>query len=83
MLKYCQLSWVLIISGTYSHDTLSNGFLKRLKSALLKSGVVSLLQSLFAAIRISNSTKDSLELHIAHQSLLVGQNRVQHATTPF
>ena len=68
MLEYCQLSWVSILSGTLSHGTLSSSFLKR-------------LHALFAAVRISNSTKASLKLHIAHQPLLVGENRVQHTTS--
>ena len=51
-----QLSWAPFSSRALSHGTLPSRFLKRPKSALLKSRAVSLLVILLPAPRILNST---------------------------
>ena len=83
-----KLSWAPLPSRALSHGTLPSRSLKRPKSALLKSRVVSLLCALLAALRILElyhfwvtAAKAALELHIPHQPLLVGENKVQHRTS--
>ena len=80
------LSWAPLPSRALSHGTLPSRSLKRPKSALPNSRVVSLLCTLLPALRILNSTVSrslqSLELHVPHQPLLAGENKLQHSTSP-
>jgi len=64
--------------------------LKRPKSALLKSRIVSLLCTLLTALSSKDlelhhfmvtAAKAALDLHVSHQSLLVDENKVQHSTS--
>ena len=84
-----QLSWVPLPSRTLSHGILTSRSLKRPNSALLKSRVVRLLCTLLTALRILNSTiswslqpKAAFERHVPHHALVVGENKVQHSTSP-
>lgn len=55
-LNISQLYWAPLFSRAFFHGILSSMFLRRLKSVLLKTTVLSLLWTLLAALRILNCT---------------------------
>lgn len=81
---------VLLPSRALSHSTtLITRSLRNSKSALLKSRLLSLLCTLLVALWIMNSTiswscnKAVLELQVAHQLLLICENKIPHITFPY